>query len=183
MPSDITAAATSAAGAVVRWAGPTATDEEPGASVGCSPASGSTFPLGLTTVTCTATDSDDSNSPVTATFNVTVTYRIAGFFSPVPNSKWKGGQSVPIKIGLTYADGTAIPDADAQTLANSCAVTFSATGAQSVSSQCMKYDPVPHQFVYNWKLAKAPTGLETLTVTVNYPGPSSSTKTETITIT
>ena len=36
------------------------------------PASGSTFAKGTTTVTCTATDSDDLNSPVSTTFTVTV---------------------------------------------------------------------------------------------------------------
>jgi hypothetical protein len=40
--------------------------------VGCLPASGSLFAIGTTTVTCTATDADDLNSPVTATFTVTV---------------------------------------------------------------------------------------------------------------
>jgi hypothetical protein len=50
--------ATSAAGAVVTFVAPTATDSVDGAAVVpvCTPASGSTFALGLTTVTCTATD-------------------------------------------------------------------------------------------------------------------------------
>jgi hypothetical protein len=39
--------------------------------VSCSPASGSTFAIGHTTVTCTATDTDgDSNSPVQKAFKV-----------------------------------------------------------------------------------------------------------------
>ncbi|HEX5523860.1 MAG TPA: HYR domain-containing protein, partial [Pedococcus sp.] len=50
--SDITAEATSAAGAVVTYAAPTATDAVDGSrSVSCQPASGATFALGATTVT------------------------------------------------------------------------------------------------------------------------------------
>jgi hypothetical protein len=40
--------------------------------VTCSPASGTTFPIGTTTVHCSASDADDSNSPVSADFKVTV---------------------------------------------------------------------------------------------------------------
>jgi len=75
LPSTITVDATSPQGAVVTYTPPTATDESgdnPGPSVSCSPASGSTFAIGTTTVTCTATDSDDTNSPVSGSFQVVV---------------------------------------------------------------------------------------------------------------
>ena len=56
LPSNITAEATSAAGAVVSFSA-TADDANPAhPSVSCSPASGSTFALGTTTVNCSATD-------------------------------------------------------------------------------------------------------------------------------
>jgi uncharacterized repeat protein (TIGR01451 family) len=56
-PSDKTAPATSAAGAVVTYTSPTGSSPCSGTvTVVCSPASGSAFPLGDTTVTCTATD-------------------------------------------------------------------------------------------------------------------------------
>jgi hypothetical protein len=73
-PADITTDATSPAGAAVSYTAPTATDEDSPAtaSVSCSPISGSTFGIGDTTVTCTATDADDSNSPVTSSFTVHV---------------------------------------------------------------------------------------------------------------
>lgn len=73
VPTDITVDATSSQGAVVTYTAPTATDED-GSSppVTCSPASGSTFAIGTTTVTCTASDSGDTNSPVSARFKVTV---------------------------------------------------------------------------------------------------------------
>jgi hypothetical protein len=41
---------------VVTYSTPTATDNCSGAPVACVPASGSSFPIGITTVTCTATD-------------------------------------------------------------------------------------------------------------------------------
>jgi hypothetical protein len=52
LPSNITAEATSPSGAVVTYEATT----DPGATIECSPASGSTFALGTTTVNCTATN-------------------------------------------------------------------------------------------------------------------------------
>jgi hypothetical protein len=48
--------------AVVTFATPTATDNCPGVTVSCSPASGTAFPKGTTTVTCTATDASGNQS-------------------------------------------------------------------------------------------------------------------------
>ena len=42
------------------------------AAVTCAPPSGSTFAIGSTKVTCTATDPDNTSSPVSASFTVTV---------------------------------------------------------------------------------------------------------------
>ena len=65
LPDDIMAEATSAAGAVVTY---TASAED-ATSFGCTPASGSTFALGNTTVTCTASNAAGTT---TGTFLVTV---------------------------------------------------------------------------------------------------------------
>ena len=73
LPANISTNATSPAGALVSYTPPTAVDEEsPAPTVTCAPASGSTFPIGPTTVTCTAIDGDDLSSPVGQTFTVTV---------------------------------------------------------------------------------------------------------------
>ncbi|HYC90831.1 MAG TPA: HYR domain-containing protein [Thermoanaerobaculia bacterium] len=70
LPEDITAEATSGSGAVVTFEA-TATDLVDGdVAVSCHPASGSTFPIGTTTVTCSAVDAH-ANS-VQGTFDVTV---------------------------------------------------------------------------------------------------------------
>ncbi|MCC6742900.1 MAG: HYR domain-containing protein, partial [Acidobacteria bacterium] len=45
----------------------------PGVTIACSPASGSAFPVGVTTVTCTASDASASSPDSTCTFTVTVT--------------------------------------------------------------------------------------------------------------
>src|SRR5262249_13518545 len=57
VPADIDVPAASAAGAPVSFT-VTATDpDDPVTSIDCTPPSGSTFPVGITTVSCTATDS------------------------------------------------------------------------------------------------------------------------------
>jgi hypothetical protein len=71
VPGDITAEATSGSGAVVTFSATATDDTDPSPQVNCSPGSGSTFPLGQTTVSCTATDSSGNTSPA-STFNVTV---------------------------------------------------------------------------------------------------------------
>jgi hypothetical protein len=73
MPTNITTNATGPQGAVVTYTPPTVVDEDsPLPPVNCTPASGSTFAIGTTTVTCTVTDSDDTPSTVSASFTVTV---------------------------------------------------------------------------------------------------------------
>ncbi len=69
VPANRTVEATGPAGAVVDYIA-TATDNDVIASIECSPAPGSTFPLGDTTVTCTATDA--SGNQASDDFTVTV---------------------------------------------------------------------------------------------------------------
>jgi hypothetical protein len=70
LPSDITVNATGPSGANVNYS-VTATDEETPPSVSCNPAPG-VYPIGTTTVTCSATDDDDSPTTVTGSFTITV---------------------------------------------------------------------------------------------------------------
>ena len=70
VPADIVAEATSLAGAAVNYAVATATDAVGVASISYSQASGSTFPLGTTTVNVTAKDAAGNAS--TRSFKVTV---------------------------------------------------------------------------------------------------------------
>ncbi|MBI5561926.1 MAG: chitobiase/beta-hexosaminidase C-terminal domain-containing protein [Deltaproteobacteria bacterium] len=69
--TNLSASATGASGAVVTYS-VTANDAVSGpVAVTCVPASGSTFPVGTTTVNCSATDG--ANNTATASFTVTVT--------------------------------------------------------------------------------------------------------------
>lgn len=71
VPTDVTVEATGPDGAVDTYTQPTATDDVDGTvPVECSPASGSTFPLGDTTVICTATDT--AGKTASAQFTVQV---------------------------------------------------------------------------------------------------------------
>ena len=70
VPGNMSVSATNGSGAVVTFTA-TATDAvDPSPTVTCSPASGSTFPLGITTVNCTAKDASGNTS--TKSFTVTV---------------------------------------------------------------------------------------------------------------
>jgi len=55
---------------VVTFPAPTASDDSPGVTVLCNPPSGSTFPVGDTTVTCTATDSGGLTAQCTFTVSL-----------------------------------------------------------------------------------------------------------------
>jgi hypothetical protein len=72
-PNQIATATTAcpvAAGAVVTYAAPMASDNCALQSVICNPPSGSTFPVGTTTVTCTATDTSGNTAACSFTVNM-----------------------------------------------------------------------------------------------------------------
>jgi HYR domain-containing protein len=72
VPADISETTESPAGKVVNYTKPTATDNIDGPRpVTCSPDSGATFPVGHTTVNCSATDTHGNTG--TASFNVDIT--------------------------------------------------------------------------------------------------------------
>ncbi|HET9909844.1 MAG TPA: HYR domain-containing protein, partial [Anaerolineales bacterium] len=80
--ADVTVEATSSAGAAVTYASPTTSDIVDGAGTAtCSPASGTTFAIGNTTVTCNATDSN-GNAAVATTFVVHVVDTTAPVINP-----------------------------------------------------------------------------------------------------
>ncbi len=99
--------ATSGQGAVVTFV-PTATDDRDGnVAVTCLPASGSGFPIGNTTVTCSATDSD--GNPSTASFIVTVN---ANGFTPLAPLA-PAGLSASAGFGFVTLNWSAVPYATA----------------------------------------------------------------------
>jgi hypothetical protein len=81
VPTNITVEATGASGAAVTYTKPTATDNVDGTdTVTCNPESGTTFPIGETTVTCTSTDK--AGNTAHASFKVTVTAQKAPDTTP-----------------------------------------------------------------------------------------------------
>jgi HYR domain len=70
VPADLAVDATGPAGSKVTYAAPAKDDTDPSPTVACSPASGNTFAIGTTDVTCTATDA--SGNHAAASFRVHV---------------------------------------------------------------------------------------------------------------
>jgi hypothetical protein len=82
-PTNVTAVAppgcSATSGTVVTYAPPTASDNCPGVMVACVPPSGSPFPAGTTSVTCTATDASGNTATCSFTvrmFNVCIQDRV-----------------------------------------------------------------------------------------------------------
>ncbi|MHB8545246.1 MAG: Ig-like domain repeat protein [Nitrosotalea sp.] len=71
VPAPITTSATGPSGAVVTFTTSATDPDDTAGPVQCNPASGSTFPIGTTTVTCTSTDTHSNTG--SAQFTVTVT--------------------------------------------------------------------------------------------------------------
>ena len=128
MPADITnVQATSAGGAVVTYTNPSATDAvDASPNVNCTPPSGSTFPLGNSTVSCTASD-NAGNTSTAGTFNVTVVDTVNPTLTNLPSNMTAaatgpGGASVSYsspgatdnvdpspKVNCTPASGSGFP--------------------------------------------------------------------------
>jgi hypothetical protein len=106
LPANMTAEATSAAGAVVTYTA-TATDLVDGnVTVHCTPASGSTFPLGTTNVPCSATDLHGNTA--NGSFNITVVDTTPPAITSVtanPSSLWPDDHKmVNVTITATATD-------------------------------------------------------------------------------
>jgi HYR domain-containing protein len=70
VPTGLTSAATGPTGAVVSYTASATDDVDGPVPVSCSPSSGGTFPIGTTTVHCTATDSSGNNASASFTIHV-----------------------------------------------------------------------------------------------------------------
>jgi len=101
LPDVVTAFATSKLGARVNYT-VTATDNvDPNPTVKCKPPSGSQFPIGSSTVTCTATDASGNTSQ--GTFKVRVLVKWSGLLPPIPSDGtgvFNRGSTIPTKFQL-----------------------------------------------------------------------------------
>jgi hypothetical protein len=102
LPADFTVEATGPGGAVVTYTVSTS----PGATVACVPPSGATFPLGTTTVQCTATDA--YNQTTTGSFSVTVadsTPPVVTSIVASPSNLWPPNHKmVAVRVTVTAQD-------------------------------------------------------------------------------
>lgn len=177
----LTTLATSATGAVVNYGYPATTDAVDGAgTAACTPAEGA-FPVGITTVTCTATDRA-GNAGIAQSFEVWVKYVWNGFFKPIDNSASnavKAGSAIPVKFSLgVEASPAGAGLATTQVLnlgldilaagyPKSAAIVTSDLNVQTISEaetvaaggSSLTYDPVANQYVYVWKTEKAWAGI------------------------
>jgi hypothetical protein len=146
--------------AVVNYTTPTPTDNCPGASVVCVPAAGSAFPIGPTTVTCTATDAGGLTG--TCSFTVTVTdaeapsvscpanvavgndagqcTAVVNYTTPTPTDNCPGATVVcapapgtAFAIGVTTVTCTAT---DASGLTGTCTFTVTVADTQPPAVTC-----------------------------------------------
>jgi hypothetical protein len=164
LPRGITAEATGPAGAAVSYTA-TATDLVDGpVPVRCTPPPGSTFPVGPSTVSCSAADAHGNTA--TGTFKVTVNYAWTGFFQPVDNpptvNTVKAGSAVPVKFSLTGNQGlnifqTGYP-ASAPYTCSSTAPTDAIEQTVTAGASSLSYDPASDQYTYVWKTDKAWAG-------------------------
>jgi hypothetical protein len=146
-------------------------------AVSCNPASGSTFPLGTTTITCTAEDKA-TPTPNKATGSFTVTLSLPPWhivYNPIDSngqSQFQAGSTVPVKFAFDrgtvtdavatlqyrYGGGTLGTDQEApSTVPPSTGNTF-------------RYDSGTNQYIYNWGTTKNAGGSYILTISVDGAG-------------
>ena len=151
-----TATATSANGAVVTYAAPTANDIVDGSvAASCDKASGSTFALGTTAVVCTAKDAAGNTG--TETFTVTVTAAWSNVLQPVNadgSSIFKLGSTVPVKFQLTGASA-GIRDLPARLYLQRVGAGGTGTVLEAISTSSattgnlFRYDATSNQYIFN----------------------------------
>jgi lysophospholipase L1-like esterase len=114
--SDLSQSTVGNTGLQVTYAAPTASLGQAPVTVSCSPESGSTFPIGMTTVSCTATDA--LNRQASCQFRVTVT-RLAQLsrlrYMAYGDSITAGEVTVPVS-GLTSGKLVLVPSASYPTV-------------------------------------------------------------------
>ena len=143
---------------VVNYPAVTATDScSSSVTVNSTPASGSVFPVGTTTVHATA---DDGNGhTASCSFTVTVQYNFAGFFPPVANlpavNVVQAGRAIPVKFSLSGNKGLGIfapgSPSSGPIVCNSSDPATLLEETVTAGGSSLSYDPVSDQYIYVWK--------------------------------
>lgn len=142
----------------VNYPAVTATDDcSSSVTVNSSPASGSVFPVGTTTVNATA---DDGAGHVSnCSFTVTVKYNFTGFFQPVDNLPTlnivQAGRAIPVKFSLSGNKGLGIFAAGSPSSGPiACNSSDPATLLEetvTAGGSSLAYDPTSDRYIYVWK--------------------------------
>jgi len=160
---------------VVNYPAVTATDScSSSVTVNSTPASGSVFPVGSTTVNATA---DDGAGHVSnCSFKVIVQYNFAGFFPPVANlpalNVVQAGRGIPVKFSLSGNKGLGIFAAGSPSsgpiVCNSSDPATLLEETVTAGGSSLSYDPVSDQYIYVWKTEAGWAGTcRQLVVTLN----------------
>lgn len=169
-PSNLTVEATSAAGATVKFAVSALDDRDGSVAVTCSAASGSVFPLGTTTVTCSAEDA--AGNTASGSFTVAVAYSRSGVLPPIDpdgSSVFRLGSTVPVKFQLT-GDSAGISDAVARLSYGKVSddVVGNVNVAESTSSattgNLFRYDAASNEYIFNWSTKDLTAGTYQLAI-------------------
>ncbi|HEX6647886.1 MAG TPA: PxKF domain-containing protein [Pyrinomonadaceae bacterium] len=126
-------------------------------NVTSSPASGSVFPIGSTTVNASA--DDGATTPSTCSFKVIVQYNFAGLFQPVDNlpvlNVVQAGRAVPVKFSLSGYKGLGIfavgSPSSGPIACNSSDPAVDLTETVTAGGSSLSYDPTTDRYMYVWK--------------------------------
>ena len=139
-------------------------------AVTCVPRSGSLFPLGSTTVTCSAIDSFGNSA--SKSFTVQVRYNWFGLLPPVKNdgsSVFKLGQDIPVKFRLSPGITTAVANLTLAKITNGVPGpeqnAVSSGGANQ--GNLFRFDPRCQFYIFNLSTMKLSAGLWRLTINLH----------------
>ena len=165
----------SATSMAVTYPAVTATDQcSSSTTVNSTPASGSVFSVGTTTVNATANDGAGHTS--TCSFTVTVQYNFAGFFQPVDNPPTlnvvQAGRAIPVKFSLSGNKGLGIFAAGSPSSGPiECNLSGPVTDLEetvTAGGSSLSYNPTIDQYNYVWKTDPSWAGTcRQLVVTLN----------------
>jgi hypothetical protein len=155
LSADIVTTATSSGGAVVTYAATGSDSVDGPVSVSCDKPSGSTFPLGATTVNCSATDAHGNTGK--GTFKITVSYSWSNFLQPINvdgSSRFKLGSTIPVKFqltGISAGVGDAIARLYVKKWDNNPdpGVDEAISTAAATTGNLFRYDATSQQYIFN----------------------------------
>jgi hypothetical protein len=108
----------------------------------------SLFAFGTTTVTWKVTDG--SGNFATATQTVTVHYVTSGFLSPIPNSNYNRGRTIPVKFQLKDSKGNFVTTANAQIWVSSDNLNWIAGVSKGTNvGNLFSYDLTSNMYQFN----------------------------------